>query len=145
MAPQGGIIGTAPAVQFIGDSGGTAGSATILTQSAAVEASAVEMEGRTVGWQVQGTSDVSEFLRRMNAERIHLEQGLQREEESETHKVLKTHVRLSKSIFSLLHQYKIGGSVWRIGELITLFNLWDEMQNSPILLIRIVQRRVMRV
>lgn len=82
-----------PAMQYAGmTSGGIASGATILTQSAAAEIGAVKMEAGKHEWQVQSTSDVSEFLRKMNAERIHLEQGLQREEESETHKLLMTHV-----------------------------------------------------
>lgn len=92
MIQPGSFVGVTPAIQFAGSSGGIAPSATILTQSAAAETGAVELEAGAIGWQVQGTSDVSEFLRKMNAERIHLEQGLQRDEESETHKLLKTHV-----------------------------------------------------
>lgn len=46
-------------------------------------------EAPSMQWQVQGTNDVSEFLRKMNAERMHLEQQLGREEETAVHKLLK--------------------------------------------------------
>lgn len=78
--------------------GGGAGglSTTTLTQPGAsqtvVEVHAGEAPG--MQWQVQGTSDVSEFLRKMNAERMHLEQQMGREEETAVHKLLKEQVRL---------------------------------------------------
>ena len=51
-------------------------------------------EAPSMQWQVQGTNDVSEFLRKMNAERMHLEQQLGREEETAVHKLLKEQVRV---------------------------------------------------
>lgn len=50
-------------------------------------------EAGGLDWQVHGTSDVSELLRRMNAERMHLEQSLSREEDVAVHKLLKETVR----------------------------------------------------
>ena len=76
--------------------GGPGVSTTTVTQPAAgqtvVEVHAGEVPG--MQWQVQGTSDVSEFLRKMNAERMHLEQQIGREEETAVHKLLKEQVRL---------------------------------------------------
>ena len=76
--------------------GGPSVSTTTVTQPAAgqtvVEVHAGEAPG--MQWQVQGTSDVSEFLRKMNAERMHLEQQIGREEETAVHKLLKEQVRL---------------------------------------------------
>ena len=69
---------------------------TTYTQQAAgypvVEVHAGEAAGPQ--WQIQGTSDVSEFLRKMNAERMHLEQQTGREEETAVHKLLKEQVWL---------------------------------------------------
>lgn len=48
-------------------------------------------------WQIQGTSDVSEFLRKMNAERMHLEQQTGREEETVVHKLLKEQEEIRSS------------------------------------------------
>ena len=50
-------------------------------------------ESGGVQWQIQGTSEVSEFLRKMNAERLHLEQTISRDEETDIHKLLKEQVR----------------------------------------------------
>lgn len=45
-----------------------------------------------VQWQIHGTSDVSDFLRTMNKERMHLEQELGREEETSVHSLIKEQV-----------------------------------------------------
>lgn len=58
-----------------------------------VEVHAGEAAG--VQWQIKGTSDVSEFLRKTNAERMHLERQIGREEETAVHKLLKEQVRLT--------------------------------------------------
>lgn len=72
---------------------------TTFTQQAAgypvVEVHAGEAAG--VQWHIKGTSDVSEFLRKMNAERMHLEQQIGREEETAVHKLLKEQVSLKKN------------------------------------------------
>lgn len=47
-----------------------------------------------VQWQIHGTSDVSDFLRTMNKERMHLEQELGREEETAVHRLLKEQVMI---------------------------------------------------
>lgn len=80
--------------------GGDSGTATApFTQQAAgypvVEVHAGEAAG--VQWQIKGTSDVSEFLRKMNAERMHLEQQIGREEETAVHKLLKEQVMVITS------------------------------------------------
>ena len=78
----------------VGGSGG-ASATTVYPPTAGqtvTEVHAAEAPG--VHWQVQGTSDVSEFLRRMNAERMHLEQQVGRDEETAVHKLLKEQVRL---------------------------------------------------
>ena len=72
-----------------------AASSTVIQQATSqplVEVHAGEAPG--MQWQVQGTNDVSEFLRKMNAERMHLEQQLGREEETAVHKLLKEQVRI---------------------------------------------------
>lgn len=46
-----------------------------------------------VQWQIHGTSDVSEFLRTMNKERMHLERELGRDEETAVHRLVKEQVR----------------------------------------------------
>ena len=87
---------TLPSSNVVVMGGGPAVSMATVTQPAAgqtvVEVHAGEAPG--VQWQVQGTSDVSEFLRKMNAERMHLEQQVGREEETAVHKLLKEQVRL---------------------------------------------------
>lgn len=81
-----------PGMVVMGGDGTTA--TTTFTQQAAglpvVEVHAGEAAG--VQWQIKGTSDVSEFLRKMNAERMHLEQQIGREEETAVHKLLKEQV-----------------------------------------------------
>ena len=88
---------TLPSSGMVVMGGGTGATTTALTQPATgqtvVEVHAGEAPG--MQWQVQGTSDVSEFLRKMNAERMHLEQQIGREEETAVHKLLKEQVRLS--------------------------------------------------
>ena len=54
-------------------------------------------EAAAAQWHIKGTSDVSEFLRKMNAERMHLEQQIGREEETAVHKLLKEQVMLEKT------------------------------------------------
>ena len=93
--------------------GGPSVSTTTVTQPAAgqtvVEVHAGEAPG--MQWQVQGTSDVSEFLRKMNAERMHLEQQIGREEETAVHKLLKEQVRLRN--FNRTHiSYAISSDVF---------------------------------
>lgn len=78
--------------------GGTGLSTTTLSQAGASQ-TVVEVhagEAPSMQWQVQGTSDVGEFLRKMNAERMHLEQQIGREEETAVYKLLKEQVRLKK-------------------------------------------------
>ena len=81
----------------MGGEGGT--STTTFTQQPAgypvVEVHAGEAAGPQ--WQIKGTSDVSEFLRKMNAERMHLEQQIGREEETAVHKLLKEQVMVKTS------------------------------------------------
>ena len=77
--------------------GGGAGSSTTTVIQPTSGQTVTEVhagEAPGVQWQVQGTSDVSEFLRKMNAERMHLEQQIGREEETAVHKLLKEQVRL---------------------------------------------------
>ena len=83
--------------------GGTGVSSTTVIQQAAGQ-TVVEVhagEAPSMQWQVQGTSDVSEFLRKMNAERMHLEQQIGREEETAVHKLLKEQVRLEDEVWCL--------------------------------------------
>ena len=54
-------------------------------------------EAAAAQWHIKGTSDVSEFLRKMNAERMHLEQQIGREEETAVHKLLKEQVMLTQT------------------------------------------------
>lgn len=78
----------------VGGSGG-ASTTTVYPPTAGQTVTEVHAgEAPGVHWQVQGTSDVSEFLRRMNAERMHLEQQVGRDEETAVHKLLKEQVRL---------------------------------------------------
>lgn len=78
----------------VGGSGG-ASTTTVYPPTAGQTVTEVHAgEAPGVHWQVQGTSDVSEFLRRMNAERMHLEQQVGRDEETAVHKILKEQVRL---------------------------------------------------
>lgn len=78
----------------VGGSGG-ASATTVYPPTAGQTVTEVHAgEAPSVHWQVQGTSDVSEFLRRMNAERMHLEQQVGRDEETAVHKLLKEQVRL---------------------------------------------------
>lgn len=74
------------AVSVVGGGGVTQpGSSQMTVQVHAGEAGGLE-------WQIHGTSDVSEFLRKTNAERMHLEQTLSREEDSAVHTLLKESV-----------------------------------------------------
>lgn len=76
--------------------GGGAGASTTAVTHPAPGQTVVEVhagEAPATQWQVQGTSDVSEFLRKMNAERMHMEQQIGREEETAVHKLLKEQVR----------------------------------------------------
>lgn len=57
-------------------------------------------EAPVTQWQIHSTSDVSEFLRTMNKERMHLEQQLSREEETSIHKVVKEQVRLNEKFLA---------------------------------------------
>lgn len=87
----------------VGGSGGTS-TATVHPPTAGQTITEVHVgEAPGVHWQVQGTSDVSEFLRRMNAERMHLEQQVGRDEETAVHKLLKEQVRLrnTKQMYNL--------------------------------------------
>ena len=51
----------------------------------------------TMQWQIHGTSDVSDFLRTMNKERMHLEMELGREEETAVHRLIKEQVRFDRA------------------------------------------------
>lgn len=87
---------TVPGASMVVMGGDSSASATTFTQQAAgypvVEVHAGEAAGSQ--WHIKGTSDVSEFLRKMNAERMHLEQQIGREEETAVHKLLKEQVML---------------------------------------------------
>ena len=89
---------TVPGASMVVMGGDSSASTTTFTQQAAgypvVEVHAGEAAGSQ--WHIKGTSDVSEFLRKMNAERMHLEQQIGREEETAVHKLLKEQVMLFK-------------------------------------------------
>ena len=80
----------------MGGGGGVSSTTTVIQAAAGQTVTEVHAgEAPVLQWQVQGTSDISEFLRRMNAERMHLEQQIGREEETAVHKLLKEQVRLT--------------------------------------------------
>ena len=78
----------------IADGTGAASSTVIQQPSSQTLVEVHAGEAPSMQWQVQGTNDVSEFLRKTNAERMHLEQQLGREEETAVHKLLKEQVRI---------------------------------------------------
>ena len=89
---------TLPGSGMVVVGGGTGLSTTTISQAGAGQTAVEVHAGEAPGmqWQVQGTSDVGEFLRKMNAERMHLEQQIGREEETAVHKLLKEQVRPRK-------------------------------------------------